>query len=76
MHHALLVQELVRAIMRWVDSPGTSLAFALSSRMLAEAGLEAVWRYGDAWELAMVMPKQFYNMEKMKNGGRLLVSIS
>ena len=76
MHRALLVQEIVRDIMSSVDSPGTALAFALSSRMLVEAGLEALWRHGGAWELAMTMPERFYKIETIKNGGHLLVGIS
>ena len=59
MHHVLLAQEVVCAVLSWVDSPETALALASSSRVLAVAGLEAVWRHGDAWKLAMTIPEHY-----------------
>lgn len=73
MHRSLLVQEIVRAIMSWVESPGDALAFALSSRTLAEAGLEAVWRHGDTWKLAMTMPEAYRHITVTESGPRLVV---
>ena len=74
MHRSLLVQEIVRAIMNWVDSPGTALAVVLSSRALAAIALEAVWRHGNAWNLAMTMPKLYRHIITTKNGSRHVVS--
>lgn len=74
MHHALLLQEVVRAVLSRVDSPATALAFALSSRMYAEVGLEAVWRYGDAWKLAMTIPERYREILKKYNGALHMVS--
>lgn len=74
MHPALLVQEVARAALSWVDSPATALAFALSSRVLAEAGLEAVWRNGDAWKLAMTIPELYRHVVVTDNGLKHVVS--
>lgn len=75
MHRALLLQEIVRAIMNWIESPRTALAFALSSSVLAEAGLEAVWRHGSTWKLAMAMPESHRRIFVTDDGARIVVSV-
>lgn len=59
MNRALLVQEIIRAVLIWVDSPATALAFALSAHAFCELGLEAVWEVANEWDLAMAFPEQF-----------------
>lgn len=73
MHRALLVQELLRNILSYVESPASALALALTTHSLCDAALERVWSHSTAWDLAMTILEEFRRIQRTTDKGRLLV---
>lgn len=76
MHRALLIAEVQREVLSWVDEAKSALALALTARAFLEAGLDFTWRHGTVYDLALTMPPKYRSAVLIQKGIMIVSALS